>query len=192
MRPSGGLAPCCPSLKAVLCPMMGSDGHRSQEAAGSSQGRQPSNRASRQLGGQRGPYDFHYVSPASELLDSFNDGAIDPSGTRQQQEGLYEHARRLPAPPPGPRFQHPPQGVAYRTDNDPTIALVCGILSLVFCGIFTAIPAIIYGKRVRSDVSHPQRGFGTAGFIMGWISVVMNVLVVVAWVILVSTRASTS
>lgn len=88
-------------------------------------------------------------------------------------------------PPPGGGFQPPPQGMVSSTaSNDPTIALVCGILSLVCCGIFTAIPAIIYGNRVRNDPGNPQQGFGTAGYIMGWISVALTVLTIVGWIIL--------
>ncbi|MBK9560704.1 MAG: DUF4190 domain-containing protein [Candidatus Microthrix sp.] len=87
-------------------------------------------------------------------------------------------------PPPGGGFQPPPQGMVSTTsNNDATIALVAGILSLVCCGFVAAIPAIIYGNRVRNDPSNPQQGFGTAGFIMGWISVALSLVGIVVWVI---------
>ncbi|MCB1027020.1 MAG: DUF4190 domain-containing protein [Microthrixaceae bacterium] len=96
-------------------------------------------------------------------------------------------------PPPGGGFQPPPQGMVSATsNNDPTIALVCGILSLVCCGIFTAIPAIIYGNRVRNDPGNPQQGLGTAGFIMGWISIVMTVLGIVGYVALFAIAGTAS
>ncbi len=97
-------------------------------------------------------------------------------------------------PPPGGGFQPPPRGMVSTTsNNDATIALVTGILSLVCCsiGIFIAIPAIIYGNRVRKDPTNPQQGLGTAGFVMGWISVVLNVLAIIAWVILLVAGGGT-
>ena len=57
------------------------------------------------------------------------------------------------------------------------------IAAVGFCGFVAAIPAIIYGNRVRHDPSNPQQGFGTAGFIMGWISVALSLVVIVVWVI---------
>ena len=89
-------------------------------------------------------------------------------------------------PPSGGGFQPPPQGmVATTSNNDATIALVAGILSIVCCGFIAAIPAIIYGNRVRNDPSNPQQGFGTAGFIMGWISIALSVIGIIAWILAV-------
>jgi hypothetical protein len=64
---------------------------------------------------------------------------------------------------------------------------VCGILSLVLCGIFTGIPAIIMGNRATReiDASHGAvggRGMAKAGVICGWISVAWSVLAVVAFI----------
>ena len=88
-------------------------------------------------------------------------------------------------PPPGGGFQPPPQGMmSSTTNNDATIALVCGILSLVCCSVITGIPAIIYGNRVRKDAGNPQQGFGTAGFIMGWISIAFAIISVIGYVIM--------
>lgn len=95
--------------------------------------------------------------------------------------------------PPPPGFQPPPAGMVSTTsNNDATIALVAGILSLVCCGFVAAIPAIIYGNRVRNDPSNPQQGFGTAGFIMGLISIVLSVLGIIVWVILLAAGGSAS
>jgi Domain of unknown function (DUF4190) len=62
-------------------------------------------------------------------------------------------------------------------------ALVCGILALVLCGIFTGIPAIIMGNRATReiDASGGQiqgRGMAKAGVILGWIAVAWTALVV--------------
>jgi len=78
------------------------------------------------------------------------------------------------------------------SDSDATIALITGILSLVGCCGLLAIPAIIYGNRVRKDPNNPQRGFGTAGFIMGWISVALTLVGIVAWVILIAAGGTAS
>src|SRR5262245_25951062 len=53
-----------------------------------------------------------------------------------------------------------------------TTAFVLGILSLLFCGIFTGIPAIVLGRRARReiDASGGQlggRGTATAGLVTG-------------------------
>lgn len=79
------------------------------------------------------------------------------------------------------------------SNNDATIALVTGILSLLGCclGIFIAIPAIIFGNRVRNDPSNPQQNLGTAGYIMGWISVGLNVLGIIAVVVMLATGGVT-
>ena len=97
------------------------------------------------------------------------------------------------APPPGGGFQPPPQGmVSTSSNNDATIALVCGILSIICCGFVTAIPAIIFGNRVRKDPNNPQQGFGTAGFVLGWISIVLSDLGGIAWVILMIAGGTAS
>jgi hypothetical protein len=62
-------------------------------------------------------------------------------------------------------------------------SLVCGILSLVMCGIFTGIPAIVMGnKAIRgidaSNRSLTGRGMAKAGVICGWISVAWTVLAI--------------
>ncbi|MEZ5381996.1 MAG: hypothetical protein R2754_09400 [Microthrixaceae bacterium] len=72
------------------------------------------------------------------------------------------------------------------------IALVAGILSIVCCGFVAGIPAIIYGNRVRKDPNNPQQGFGTAGFIMGWVSIALTVVSIVAWVILIAAGSTAS
>ncbi len=51
-------------------------------------------------------------------------------------------------------------------------ALVCGILSLAFCGAFTGIPAIVLGSSALRGIatSHGQiggRGMARAGLILG-------------------------
>ncbi len=62
-------------------------------------------------------------------------------------------------------------------------ALVCGILSLVMCGVFTGIPAIVMGTKAirqidRSNRSFDGRGMAKAGVVCGWISVAWTLLAI--------------
>jgi len=64
--------------------------------------------------------------------------------------------------------------VAPAEHRSATTALVLGIASLLFCGLFTGIPAIVLGRRARReiDASNGQlggRGTATAGFVTGLI-----------------------
>jgi hypothetical protein len=78
----------------------------------------------------------------------------------------------------GPRPNH----------KDAVPSLVLGILSLVMCGFFTGIPAIVLGRRARRDIAASSgaldgEGMATAGFVLGLISTVVAgvaLLVVVA------------
>jgi Domain of unknown function (DUF4190) len=80
---------------------------------------------------------------------------------------------------PGQPFQGAPR-------NHPSAvpALVCGILSLVICGVFTGIPAVVMGNRAirgidASNGSLDGRGMAKAGVICGWVSVAWTVLTIV-------------
>ena len=53
-------------------------------------------------------------------------------------------------------------------------SLILGILSLISFGILTGIPAIIVGNKSKAAVARGEAnnpGMGTAGVVMGWISV---------------------
>jgi len=53
-------------------------------------------------------------------------------------------------------------------------SLILGILSLISFGILTGIPAIIVGNKSKQAVARGEAnnpGMGTAGVVMGWISV---------------------
>jgi len=58
-------------------------------------------------------------------------------------------------------------------------ALVCGILSLTFCGCFTGIPAVILGWKAMKDADRGVaggKGMAVAGLITGSICLVVTVL----------------
>jgi hypothetical protein len=70
-----------------------------------------------------------------------------------------------------------------------TTILVLGILSLVCCGIFTGIPAIIMGKNALAEIDaapgrYTNRGTVKAGYICGIIGTALSVLGIVLNVIL--------
>jgi hypothetical protein len=60
-------------------------------------------------------------------------------------------------------------------------ALVCGVLSLVLCGIFTGIPAILLGRSALRDIAASNgriggRGMARAGLITGIIGTALWLL----------------
>ena len=72
-----------------------------------------------------------------------------------------------------------------------TLILVLGILSLILCGIFAAIPAWIMGsndlKEMDAGMMDPSgRSLTNAGRICGMISTILNILAVVLVFILIA------
>jgi disulfide bond formation protein DsbB len=70
-----------------------------------------------------------------------------------------------------------------------TLILVLGILSFVFCGIFTAIPAWIMGnsdlKEMDAGTMDPAgRGLTNAGRILGMILTILTILAFLAFIAL--------
>jgi hypothetical protein len=88
----------------------------------------------------------------------------------------------------GAGYYPPPQPPRVAENHPKAVpALVLGILSLVCCGLFTGIPAIVMGRRAAADIRyHPQSysglGLARAGFWTGLIgtawSVVSTVIVI--------------
>ena len=67
--------------------------------------------------------------------------------------------------------------------GDATKALVAGILGLVCCGIFAAIPAVIWGRNATRQIEASGGmlqggGEAKAGLIMGWIGIAWSVVVI--------------
>lgn len=90
-----------------------------------------------------------------------------------------------PPPPPGGDAGYPPGGYAQPQMNQKALwSMILGILSLICCGIFTGIPAIILGGSAKREVGASggaQSGLGMAkaGVILGWISVAWSIIVVI-------------
>jgi len=79
---------------------------------------------------------------------------------------------------PGPYGYSP---APRQSSSDAVTALVLGILGLVMCGPFTAIPAIIVGRKATReiDASGGQlegRGMAQAGYVLGIVGTVLGAL----------------
>lgn len=86
----------------------------------------------------------------------------------------------------GPGGEHP-QG---------TMILILGILSLVCCGLFTGIPAIIMGRKALREIDaapgrFSNRGIVNGGYICGIIGTVLSALGVIFYVIVAIAALST-
>ena len=92
-----------------------------------------------------------------------------------------------PPPPPGPYGQYPPG--PRQSSSDAVTALVLGILGLLMCGPFTAIPAMIVGRKATREIDASQgrlegRGLAQAGFVLGVIGTVLGGLALLFFVFL--------
>lgn len=109
----------------------------------------------------------------------------DPFGNAAAQPGEW-------TPPPAPVAGWQDQGLGANTPFQPPMAvgqnntlavasLVCGILSICICGLFTGIPALVTGYMARNNIStNPAEygggGMALAGMILGGISVIFSIL----------------
>lgn len=92
-------------------------------------------------------------------------------------------------PPPGswaPQQQQWP--MHPKTNSYALTSMILGILGIVFTGILTGIPAIIFGYSGRRQIAERQPyedggGMATAGIVLGWISVAITVLAIIAVII---------
>jgi hypothetical protein len=91
------------------------------------------------------------------------------------------------APPPPPDGTAGQYGGGYaqpQTNKKATWALVLGILSLVCCGIFAGVPALILGNNAKKEIAasggaQSGAGMAQAGVVLGIISIVLSVLYVI-------------
>jgi len=116
-----------------------------------------------------------------------------------------------PPPPPGPPGGPYGGGGGYpggygggyaapQTSKKAIWALVLGILSIVCCGFFAGIPALILGNSAKREIgasagAQTGSGMAQAGVVLGIISIVLTVLYIVlllAGVVAMPTSSSTS
>jgi hypothetical protein len=102
-------------------------------------------------------------------------------------------------PPPAPVSEWQNQNLGANTAFQPPaaggqdqtlaiVSLVCGVLSILCCGLLTGIPAIITGYMAKNNVdSNPTqysgRGMALAGMILGGISVVLSIVIIILQVL---------
>jgi hypothetical protein len=89
--------------------------------------------------------------------------------------------------PAAPQYGAAGYGFASTAKNSLGVwALVLGIVSIVACGLFAGIPAIIVGNHAKRAVAEGQAnngGMATAGVILGWISIALTVLGIIFGII---------
>jgi hypothetical protein len=106
-----------------------------------------------------------------------------------------------PPPPPGepnPYGQpNPYGGQPGGTVDHPkgTTILILGIVSLVCCGLFTGIPAIIMGRSALAEIDaqpyhYGNRGSVKAGYICGIIGTALSAIGILLNIILLAVGAS--
>jgi len=84
-----------------------------------------------------------------------------------------------PEPAPEPMPEAPPPAAPEGTNGLAIASLICGILSLVCCGLLSGIPAIIMGHMAIGRIKlsgQGGRGLALAGLIMGYISIVLTII----------------
>lgn len=131
----------------------------------------------------RSPYD---PPQQPQQPDQSRPGAV-PGEPSPYQQTPY------PQVPQGPVYaqggQPNPYGVASPPKNNLGVwSLVLGILSVLGCGLFTGIAAIITGSKSRRAQQEGQAnngGMGLAGLILGWIGTVLITLVWVGYLVFI-------
>lgn len=93
-----------------------------------------------------------------------------------------------PPPPPGGGYGQPAPyggGMAPQGSNQKALwSMILGIVSLVCCGIFAGIPAMILSKQAEREIAQTgQQGAGMAkaGFILGIVSIALTVLTIILY-----------
>jgi putative exporter of polyketide antibiotics len=71
-----------------------------------------------------------------------------------------------------------------------TWALVLGILSIVCCGVFAGIPAIILGNNGKkiAEQNGVGRGMAQAGFILGIVSIAWTAVAIILQLTVLSAK----
>ncbi len=144
--------------------------------------------------------------PFKEAESPFGDykesGGTTPFGNAEPFNQPVPAAEWTPPPAPVSEWQNqdlgantpfqPPGAASGQDQTLAIVSLVCGILGLVCCGLFTGIPAIITGYMAKNNVdSNPNqyggRGLAVAGMIMGGISILFSILGFIYYIILIAS-----
>jgi hypothetical protein len=125
-----------------------------------------------------------------------------PFGTAEPFNSQMQQTEWSPPPAPVSEWQNqdlgantpfqPPPAASGQDQTLAIVSLVCGILGILCCGLFTGIPALITGYMAKNNVdSNPNqyggRGLAVAGMIMGGISILFSILGIIYYIILLAT-----
>ena len=130
-------------------------------------------------------------------------GPIYP-GQEPTPPGGQPPPEQPPGPPSPPGYGTPPPGYqppvgsyggGAQQNQKALWSMILGILSLVCCGLFTGIPAIILGHMGKKEIDlapgQTGRGMAQAGFIMGIIGTVLSVVGTIIYVAIIASAIST-
>ena len=138
-----------------------------------------------------------------------SDGPQYPQYPGQGDDGKSEEPGSQPPPPGGPQPPPPPPGQPWQPPTTPNAygqsaapgaptnrkaiwALVLGILGLLCCGIFTAVPALIVGILANKEIgasggAQAGRGMAIAGIVLGIAGIILSLLLIAFWGYVVTT-----
>jgi len=116
------------------------------------------------------------MNPDDELRDT----------TKFEQSNFTNPTKNAPKAEPKEQPQpqsRPLNSTQKRTETLATVSLILGCISL-FCGVFTALPAVICGhiarKKIKNDPKLGGDGVALAGLIMGYLFLTLILIYVVA------------
>ena len=149
----------------------------------------------------------NYPRPEGEDGPSYPGQEPTPPGgqpTPAQPPGGQPPPAQPPGPPSPPGYGPPPPGYqpqpgAYgggvQQNQKALWSMILGIVGLVCCGLFTAIPAIILGHMGKKEIdatggAQSGRGMAQAGFIMGIIGTVLSVVGIILYVTIIAAAIS--
>ncbi len=101
-------------------------------------------------------------------------------------------------PPHQPAYQpampqpgYPPIPPVAPNSSKATTSLVLGIISIVACGLFLGIPAMVLGRQAKREIEQSQgrlggEGLATAGFVTGLIGTIWSVLAAILVVVVIA------
>lgn len=132
-----------------------------------------------------------------------------PPAAEQYPSAPQYPAAATPAYPAAPQYGSAPQqygapgygtpypytAYAYPKNNLGVWALALGIASLVLCGFFSGIPAIIVGNKAKKAAlagEADNAGMATAGIVTGWIGTALSALGVLFYVVAIVIAIATS
>ena len=134
----------------------------------------------------------------------------DPSAPQPFQPPPADpQAAPIQQPPPAPPYQPPPPGYGYQqpgqaypqqpapygyapappTSGKATTALVLGICGFLVCPVICSVLAIIFGALAKKEIDESPgmqgRGQAQAGFILGIVSLVIGLIIIIAYAVLI-------